>query len=82
MNGVYSICAGTGEALMDKAALIETFIVQWGYPDPVANEYFRLELRKLISELCPEILREESKVPDHSFDTYPIPRRIILEEED
>lgn len=39
---------------MDRNALIADFVKQWGYPDPVVNDEFQLDLNTLISKICPE----------------------------
>ena len=42
------------EVRMDRKVLIAAFVNDWGYPDAVANEYFLLDLERLISKICPE----------------------------
>jgi hypothetical protein len=65
---------------MDRNALIADFVNQWGYsPDSAANEYFRLALERLISEICPEpaIATKTSTVPLRTLK----PKRMITFED-
>jgi hypothetical protein len=58
--------------MSDEDALIEEFLEQWGWPDPAQNEYFRSDLRELISKICPTT---PSKRDPPFSDPRPIPGR-------
>jgi hypothetical protein len=56
MVGVYPICGKRVlvEGAMDRNALIESFVNDWGFRDAGLDEVFRRAVEDFVAEICPQ----------------------------
>jgi len=66
---------------MDREALIDKFVREWGFTDPARNEAFREALQGLADELSDRKDQSSAGADLNNFDYKPPKRRICLDDE-